>query len=527
MASTINATTSGVVTTGDSVATLSLQTGGTTAVAIDSAQIVSLSKSLALLGSSSGSVALAAPATAGTQSYTLPTAQPTADGLALTATKLGAMSWAAASATPAGSDTQVQYNSSGTAFGASSSFTFASGTGVVTATGFSGALNGTVGATTPAAGTFTTATARAAATQDSVVLQGRAGGTSSYAATITPTTLTASRTVTLPDANINFATGLPVANGGTGLTSGTSGGVPYFSGTSAISSSAALTQYGIVYGGGAGAAPVATAVGTTGQFLGANTGGAPTWQTPSGGGSAATPAALGTVYAITSPGSGAYSSGLGYNALGAITSGVANTGVGNAAGSGCSSGVNNVYIGNSAGTVTIVHATGNGCTYVGANSTASSTSVSSEMVIQSGAASSVGKGASTGFFNANGGSSYNGANSAAWAVTSDQRLKKNIVDNNVGLDAINAVRVRNFEYRLPEEIDSELSPNDAIVKSGIQLGVIAQELQAVLPDCVKQESTGVLSVDSDPLTWHMINAIKQLSAALDAANARIAALEAK
>ena len=283
MASTINATTSGVVTTGDSVATLSLQTGGTTAVAIDSAQIVTLSKSLALLGSTSGSVALAAPATAGTQSYTLPTAQPTADGLALTSTKVGAMSWAAPTATAAGSDTQVQYNNGGTAFGAASTFTFNNSTGVVSATGFSGALNGTVGATTPTTGVFTTAKAIAASTQDAVQLQGRAGGTGSFAATITPTTLTASRTVTLPNADINFTTGLPVANGGTGLTAGTSGGIPYYSGASAITSSGALTQYGVVYGGGAGAAPVATAAGTTGQFLGANTSGAPTWQTPTAG----------------------------------------------------------------------------------------------------------------------------------------------------------------------------------------------------------------------------------------------------
>jgi hypothetical protein len=122
MASTINATTSGIVTIGDSVATLSLQTGGTTAVAISTSQIVTLSKSLALLGSSSGSVTIAAPATAGTQSYTLPTAQPTANGQALTATTAGVMSWAAASATPGGSSTQVQYNNTG-AFGGISGFT--------------------------------------------------------------------------------------------------------------------------------------------------------------------------------------------------------------------------------------------------------------------------------------------------------------------------------------------------------------------------------------------------------------------
>ena len=56
----------------------------------------------------------------------------------------------------AGSNTQVQFNNSG-AFGASSNLTW-NGT-TLTSTGFSGPLNGTVGATTPAAGAFTTLTA--------------------------------------------------------------------------------------------------------------------------------------------------------------------------------------------------------------------------------------------------------------------------------------------------------------------------------------------------------------------------------
>ena len=125
MPSTINATTNGIVTIGDSVATLSLQTGGNTAVAIDTAQIVTLSKGLALLGSTSGSVALAAPAIAGTQSYTLPTAQPTANGQALTATTAGVMSWATAGGgTPGGTDTQVQFNDGGSAFGGDAGLTY-------------------------------------------------------------------------------------------------------------------------------------------------------------------------------------------------------------------------------------------------------------------------------------------------------------------------------------------------------------------------------------------------------------------
>ena len=49
-----------------------------------------------------------------------------------------------------------------------------------------------------------------------------------------------------------------------------------------------------------------------------------------------------------------------------------------------------------------------------------------------------------------------------------------------------------------------------IEKEGIQLGVIAQELETVLPECVTTMSTGVKSVDPDNLTWYMINAIKEL-----------------
>ena len=59
----------------------------------------------------------------------------------------------------AGSNTQVQFNNSG-AFGASSNLTW-NGT-TLTSTGFGGPINGTVGATTPAAGAFTTLSATTA-----------------------------------------------------------------------------------------------------------------------------------------------------------------------------------------------------------------------------------------------------------------------------------------------------------------------------------------------------------------------------
>jgi len=366
MASTINATTNGIVTIGDSVATLSLQTGGNTAVAIDTAQIVTLSKSLALLGSTSGSVTLAAPAVAGSTTLTL----------------------------PATSGTLLQ-----------------SGTAVTVAQGGTGQT------------TYT----------DGQLLIGNSTGN-----TLTKATLTAGTNVTIT----NSAGGITIA--------------------------------------------------------------------AAGGGSAATPTALGTVYGSTNLTSSIpfYNTCIGYNAG-------LNLGSGGAA---------NIIIGESAG---LNKTGGNQSMYIG-YSNGSSASATGEMVINASGNFVVGKGGQTGFIVAGNtpGGIYQGNNSASWTTTSDRRLKKNIVDNNVGLDAINAVRVRNFEYRLTGEVE-ELDANCAILKEGIQLGVIAQELQAVLPDCVKQESTGVLSVDPDNLTWYMVNAIKQLSAALDAANARIAALEAK
>lgn len=69
-----------------------------------------------------------------------------------------------------------------------------------------------------------------------------------------------------------------VATGGTGITSGTSGGVPYYASTSTMASSALLTNNALMMGGGAAAAPkTPLALGTTVQVLHGNAGGVPTW----------------------------------------------------------------------------------------------------------------------------------------------------------------------------------------------------------------------------------------------------------
>jgi hypothetical protein len=82
------------------------------------------------------------------------------------------------------------------------------------------------------------------------------------------------------------------------------------------------------------------------------------------------------------------------------------------------------------------------------------------------------------------------------------------------------------EYRKPEEI-TELPEHTAINKEGVQIGLIAQEASEVLPEIVKQESTGVYSVDTSNLTWYLINAVKQLDTENQDLKARIEALENK
>jgi hypothetical protein len=92
---------------------------------------------------------------------------------------------------------------------------------------------------------------------------------------------TSTKTFTLPNASATVLTSnaaVTVAQGGTGIASGTSGGIPYFSGTTSIASSALLTANALVLGGGAATTPATLAsLGTTTTVLHGNAAGAPTF----------------------------------------------------------------------------------------------------------------------------------------------------------------------------------------------------------------------------------------------------------
>ena len=290
-------------------------------------------------------------------------------------------------------------------------------------------------------------------------------------------------------------------------------------GTAGLAASTTLTTPTLASANITTALTLTGASGTNGQALtSAGSGNAPTWTTI--GASAATPFTAGTVLGKTTDGSGSPTNcaWFGYNAGGTSPSGGSNTLLGVDTGVSLTSGSVNTFIGRYAGQV---FTTGSYNVHIGYATNASGAGQGSEMVISSGPSGATGKGGDTGFLTANGGGIYQGNNSSSWAVTSDRRLKKNIVDNTDGLNKITSIRVRNFEYCLPEEVDPELKPSDAVERIGVQLGVVAQELQEICPDCIKTETTGVISVDSDNIFWHMVNAIKELKAEVDALKARL------
>ena len=124
----------------------------------------------------------------------------------------------------------------------------------------------TVGTTSIASGTTT----RVLFDNAGVLGEYTISGTGNVAMTTSPTitTPTFSGTVTGPSGTWTAASGLSVTGGGTGIQSGTSGGVLYFSGTTSIASSGALTANLPVIGGGAGAAPsVGARSGNTTNFV--------------------------------------------------------------------------------------------------------------------------------------------------------------------------------------------------------------------------------------------------------------------
>ena len=205
---------------------------------------------------------------------------------------------------------------------------------------------------------------------------------------------------------------------------------------------------------------------------------------------------------------------VGKDCMKAVTTGGSNTAMGKDAAKNLTTGGSNTIIGVSAGATLT---TGSSSILIGKEANVSG-SGNSELVIGN-AISGIGN--NTGLiYPPGGGAMYQATNSTTWAQTSDKRIKKNIVDNNNGLTKLQDIQVRNFEYRTEDEIE-ELPSHLAVNQEGIQIGVIAQEIEKVLPEVVTTESSGVKTVNTDNLIWYLINSVKELSTQVDELKAKL------
>ena len=97
---------------------------------------------------------------------------------------------------------------------------------------------------------------------------------------------------------------------------------------------------------------------------------------------------------------------------------------------------------------------------------------------------------------------YMGDNGSAWSTTSDGRLKENIKEWSTGLDAINKLRVveYNFKEDNPYKYDHEKK----------RQGIIAQEAIEAIPEMIKDDGEW-LTANQEPMIWALVNAVQELT----------------
>jgi hypothetical protein len=208
---------------------------------------------------------------------------------------------------------------------------------------------------------------------------------------------------------------------------------------------------------------------------------------------------------------GSASTAIGTQALQNSTSADYNTAVGYQAGYPVTTGTNNVLIGYSSGSSSSVDlTTGSNNILIGGNRPSTSAAAGAHQIVLATAANISGKGDNTAFISANGGSTYNGANTTTFATTSDQRIKKNIVDVTDALSKVTSLRPVEFDYKENDKHET---------------GFIAQEYETVFPEQIihhaaspaEKEWVGedeVMAIQQN-LVPYLVAAIKELKSEVD------------
>ena len=127
---------------------------------------------------------------------------------------------------------------------------------------------------------------------------------------------------------------------------------------------------------------------------------------------------------------------------------------------------------------------------------------------------------------------------ANWYQTSDERAKKNITNETLGLSFINRLRPVTFNWRTPSEFPDDYK--EAIGSDGTEdarsdltiHGMIAQEVKAAMDaesnttfNGWEQDEKGVQALGMESFVTPLIKAVQELSAEVTALKAEVAALK--
>lgn len=100
------------------------------------------------------------------------------------------------------------------------------------------------------------------------------------------------------------------------------------------------------------------------------------------------------------------------------------------------------------------------------------------------------------------------AGTSAYNNTSDERLKKNIVQLPDGLALIEKLRGVTFNWRTPEEREIGKAMNLPVQEK--QIGFIAQEVEKVIPEAVHQGADALYTMQESDIIPALVEAVKQL-----------------
>jgi hypothetical protein len=220
-----------------------------------------------------------------------------------------------------------------------------------------------------------------------------------------------------------------------------------------------------------------------------------------------------------------------------VATGSFNTALGSGAGQGVTTGAGNTLIGQGAGYTSTILTTGTNNVVIGVDAHTAGAGGSGQIVIGQGGVGqgdnyvTLGRGGTNYIYN-------QFTTNATWTKASDERIKQNIQDLPIGLDFINELKVKSYNWKPNNEYPTDIigySEENTQDTEAVMYGMIAQDVKAAMDKLGYEhfggwnvrEADGLQGLSNEMFVLPLINAVKELSAQNKDLLARIEALESK